>query len=260
MENPAEYASQWAILPARVRYDTQLPPNAKLLFAEIAAKTNTLGFCWAFNQYFADKLNISADRVSSLIKALEKAGYIVVDFDRERNNTERRKIYLTAAAFSLVGGIGENTDTPSRQKFQGCIGENTGTGIGENAGALKENNNNKIKKNKMGLERPKYMALDIFKSIAAWCGDDGELMLAWMQYADMRQRTRHPIGTVATVERACGKIDKLSQGSRPYKLGLLHKATDCTWRGFYPLSKGDEGFIAPPPAPDEHEEAIEWEN
>ena len=247
MENPAEYASQWAILPARVRYDTQLPPNAKLLFAEIAAKTNTLGFCWAFNQYFAEKLNISADRVSSLIKALEKAGYIVVDFDRERNNTERRKIYLTAAAFSLAGGIGENAETPSRQKNR--------DGIGENAETLKENN-----KNKMGLSRPKYMALDIFKSIAAWCGDDGELMLAWMQYADMRQRTRHPIGTVATVERACGKIDKLSQGSRPYKLGLLHKATDCTWRGFYPLSKGDEGFIAPPPAPDEHEEAIEWEN
>jgi len=229
-----ELASQWAILPARVRYDAKLPPNAKLLFAEIAAKTNTLGYCWAYNGYFAEKLSVSADRISDLIRKLEKSGYIVIDYDQGRNNTERRKIYLTASAFSLVGGIGENTETPSRQ--------NNRDGIGENTEPLKENN-----KNKMGLERPKYMALDIFKAIGAWCGEDGELMLAWMQYADMRQRTRHPIGTVATVERACKKIDTLAQkagGGRAYKLGLLHKATDSTWRGFYPLTKGDEGFEA----------------
>lgn len=229
-----ELASQWAILPARVRYDAKLPPNAKLLFAEIAAKTNTLGYCWAYNGYFAEKLSVSADRISDLIRKLEKSGYIVIDYDQGRNNTERRKIYLTASAFSLVGGIGENTETPSRQKNR--------DGIGKNTEPLKENN-----KNKMGLERPKYMALDIFKAIGAWCGEDGELMLAWMQYADMRQRTRHPIGTVATVERACKKIDTLAQkagGGRAYKLGLLHKATDSTWRGFYPLTKGDEGFEA----------------
>ena len=244
-----ELASQWAILPARVRYDAKLPPNAKLLFAEIAAKTNTLGYCWAYNGYFAEKLSVSADRISDLIRKLEKSGYIVIDYDQGRNNTERRKIYLTATAFSLVGGIGENTETPSREKNRDGIGENTET--------LKENN-----KNKMGLERPKYMALDIFKSIGAWCGDDGELMLAWMQYADMRQRTRHPIGTVATVERACKKIDTLAQkagGGRAYKLGLLHKATDSTWRGFYPLSKGDDGYSPDPAAaPEVSEEAETW--
>ena len=257
-----ELASQWAILPARVRYDAKLPPNAKLLFAEIAAKTNTLGYCWAYNGYFAEKLGVSADRISGLIRHLEKSGYIVIDYDRERDNAEKRKIYLTATAFSLVGGIGKNADTPSRQKSGGGPGENADTGIGENAEALKENNNNKIK-NKMGPERPKYMALDIFKSIGAWCGDDGELMLAWMQYADMRQRTRHPIGTVATVERACKKIDTLAQkagGGRAYKLGLLHKATDSTWRGFYPLTKGDEGFEAEAStqAPGADEEAEVW--
>ena len=244
-----ELASQWAILPAKVRYDASLPANAKLLFAEIAAKTNTFGYCWAYNQYFADKLSISADRISDLIKKLEKRGYIVIDYDQGKKNTERRKIYLTAVAFSLAGGIGENTGTPSRQKKR--------DGIGENTEPLKENN-----KNKMGPERPKYMALDIFKAIGAWCGEDGELMLAWMQYADMRQRTRHPIGTVATVERACSRIDKLAReagGGRAYKLGLLHKATDSTWRGFYPLTKGDEGFVPEPSAPAaSEEEAIEW--
>lgn len=256
-DDPRDFVSQWAILPARVRYDAQLPPNAKLLFAEIAAKTNNLGYCWAYNQYFAEKLGVSADRISGLIKKLEEAGYIVIEYDREKANTERRQIYLTAEAFSLHGGIGKNADTPSPQKFGGGPGKNADTGIGKNAEALKENN-----KNKMGLERPKYMALDIFKAIGAWCGEDGELMLAWMQYADMRQRTRHPIGSVATIERACRKIDTLARdagGGRAYKLGLLHKATDSTWRGFFPLTRGDEGYAeeTAPPAVD-GEEAIEW--
>ena len=224
-----EFASQWAILPARVRYDAQLPPNAKLLFAEIAAKTNTLGYCWAHNKCFAEKLGVSADRISDLIRRLEKAGYIVVDIDPERINKERRRIYLTASAFSLVVGIGENTETSPRQKHRDGIGENTGT--------LKENN-----KEKMGYKKPGYMSLEIFKAICQWCGDDGELLLAWMQFADMRQRTRHPIATVATVERACKKIDALAAGSREYKLGLLHKATDRSWRGLFPLEPGDDGY------------------
>lgn len=259
MENPNEFSCQWAILPAPVRYDSALPPNAKLLFAEIAAKTNTLGYCWAYNSYFAERLALSPDRVSDLISRLEKGGYIEIQYDRDKTNTEKRKIFCTAKAFGAVGGIGENTDTPSRRKNRDRPGEKTETGIGENTEALKENNKYKIK-NKIGPERPKYMALDIFKAISSWCGSDGELLLAWMQYADMRQRTRHPIGTVATVERACQKIEKLSQGDRAYKLGLLHKATDASWRGFYPLAKGDEGFAPSPAAPEQGEEAIEWLN
>ena len=109
------------------------------------------------------------------------------------------------------------------------------------------------------------MALDIFKAIGDWCGTDGDLMLAWMQFADMRQRTRHPIGTVATVERACKRIDALAEsakGGRAYKLGLLHKATDCSWRGFYPLGRGDEGFPGEQPGAQGGspggEEAVEW--
>lgn len=231
MGNPMDFTSQWAILPARVRYDPELPPNAKLIFAEIAAKTNTLGYCWAHNRHFAETFELSADTVGDLIHKLEQRGYILIDYDRARDNKNKRRIYLTAEAFSLVGGIGKIPDTPSP--------ENSRDGIGEIPGALKENN-----KEKSGQERPKYMPLDIFKAIAAWCGEDGELMLAWMQYADMRQNTRKPIGTVATVERACSRIDKLSKGDRAYKIGLLHKATDCSWRGLFPLKEGDEGYSA----------------
>lgn len=236
-ENPTVWedaASLWAILPAPVRYDAKLAPNAKLLFAEIAAKTNTLGYCWAYNGYFAERLGVSADRVSGLIRQLEKHGYISVEYDTARENKDKRHIYLTPKA--LLPGVSAKIPIPRP-------GKNAETGPGENAGALNEKN-----KEKTGLERPKYMALEIFQAICRWCGKDGELLLAWIQYADMRQKTHRPIASVATVERACAKIDRLAAGSREYKLGMLHKATDRSWRGLFPLEQGDEGYAPTEPS------------
>ncbi len=41
----------WAVLPATVRYDKTLRPNAKLLYAEITALADARGYCWATNSY-----------------------------------------------------------------------------------------------------------------------------------------------------------------------------------------------------------------
>ena len=90
MENPGF----WAVIPAQVRYDPQLPPNAKLLYAEISALTNARGFCWASNAWFAERYNLKPKSISELINALAKAGYIAVETDVTRNNENRRKIYL----------------------------------------------------------------------------------------------------------------------------------------------------------------------
>lgn len=103
------------------------------------------------------------------------------------------------------------------------------------------------------------MPEDVFREIAAWCGEDAGLLTAWLGYADMRQRTRHPIATAETVRRACRQIDQYSRGRREYALGMLHKATDKSWRGLFPLEKGDEGYAeAAQPEPKETGGAALW--
>lgn len=72
METP----SFWAVIPASVRYDNGLRPNAKLLFAEITALTDKTGVCWASNEYFMKLFGIGDKTVSDLVKQLRDRGYI----------------------------------------------------------------------------------------------------------------------------------------------------------------------------------------
>ena len=68
--------SYYAVIPANVRYDESLPPNAKLLYGEITALCNAEGYCWASNKYFADLYGVSVLSIKRWIKALIDRGYI----------------------------------------------------------------------------------------------------------------------------------------------------------------------------------------
>ena len=92
----------WAVLPAAVRYDPQLPPSAKILYAEISALTDQRGFCFASNDYFQKLFQISDRTLQRLFKSLQKHGYIrIQDGD---GGAGRRKIYAG------INPLAENPD------------------------------------------------------------------------------------------------------------------------------------------------------
>ena len=68
--------SYYSTIPAPVRYDKRLTPNAKILYAEITSLTNQLGFCYASNKYFQDLYQVSKQSISFWLKQLEEYGYI----------------------------------------------------------------------------------------------------------------------------------------------------------------------------------------
>lgn len=68
-------AGYYGILPAEVRYDKELPANAKLLFVEITALCRKQGYCWATNAYFAELLGAAERTVTRWVKILCDKGY-----------------------------------------------------------------------------------------------------------------------------------------------------------------------------------------
>lgn len=89
----------FAIIPATVRYDENLIPNAKLMYGEISALTNKEGFCFATNQYFSELYKVSEFTVSRWISQLRDQGHIEVWIDNSAGNkrkitiAEKRKTY-----------------------------------------------------------------------------------------------------------------------------------------------------------------------
>lgn len=94
MSKQAVEPSYWAVVPAPIRYDEQIAPNAKLLYAEISSLTYKTGYCFADDGYFHDVFGFSLRTVRRLLDALHDAGYIRIEIDRGQNNAiEARRIY-----------------------------------------------------------------------------------------------------------------------------------------------------------------------
>jgi hypothetical protein len=120
MENKPNY---YANIPATVRYDEDLCPNAKLLYGEITALTNAEGYCWATNKYFADLYKVSKVSISKWIKQLIEKGFISSEIIYRENSKEILHRFLR------IGGEGhkEKFNTPTQQKFNTPIKEKVAT-------------------------------------------------------------------------------------------------------------------------------------
>lgn len=116
-------ASYWAVLPAKVRYDDTLRPNAKLLYAEITALSNKTGFCWAKNSYFAELFSLAERTVSDLIGTLEARGYISVEVINDGGRVERR-IYTDRLPQVTDNHIAKNSYVQPGQSFPPNVDEN----------------------------------------------------------------------------------------------------------------------------------------
>ena len=135
----------YAILPANIRYDKNITPNAKLLYAEITALCNEKGYCWASNAYFAELYGVSKTSISNWISSLQKNGYISVDIIYKENSKEIQNRYiriLNDPMKEILTGYEKNLSYPMKEIL---------TGYEKNLSyPMKENftDNNKIINNK----------------------------------------------------------------------------------------------------------------
>lgn len=102
--------SYYVVIPAPVR-SADIPDGAKLMFGDIAALCKKEGYCYASNQFLADRAGVSKRTAENYVAALEGAGFI----KREIMGRDERKIYLTqkpATTKEISGGHAETGGEP----------------------------------------------------------------------------------------------------------------------------------------------------
>lgn len=85
-----ELPNYYAIIPAEVRYDSELLDKAKLMYGEITALSLKEGYCYAANTYFAELYGISVRQVQKIMKNLADKQYITID-----SSTKPRQIHIS---------------------------------------------------------------------------------------------------------------------------------------------------------------------
>jgi hypothetical protein len=236
----------YAIIPANVRYDKDLAPNAKLLYGEITALCNEKGYCWASNQYFAELYGASVLSVKRWINSLVTKGYVYRTLTYKSNSKEVDKRIL-----SIDSGIKIDTtsvqkcydpsiknDTTSVQKcYDPSIKNDTSPSIkndtDNNTSINNTFNNTDIYKGK------KKQKSETVNSVIAEYTENKDLQDALHDFVDMRTKARKPL-TVRAMKLSLNELDKLAVDDVT-KIAIVNQSIVHSWSTFYKLQNNNNG-------------------
>lgn len=238
----------FSVIPAPVRYDDQIPANAKLLYGEISALIGAEGYCFASNSYFAQLYKLSERTITSLVASLQDAGYIIVQMMKDQSGKAmERRIWLSMSA---VDGqpVEDFFYTPGKY-FLGGVEENfqENKGIYNNIIIPKKEEKEKYKKEKEKTAKTAAEVFDpkpLFVDWIGWALKEGTtaaqknaLYLAMVRFAENRAAIKKPFKSQAAVTALCNKLIKHSRQSQDQvgcMIDLLDTATSSGWQSIYP--------------------------
>lgn len=235
----------YAIIPADVRYDEGIPPNAKLLYGEISALIGKDGFCYASNAYFMKLYGFSDPTISRLISQLEKAGYIQRQLEKDKNGqVVRRKLFLSVSAPEIHPPIKNDTTLPSKL---------IGGGI-KNDG---ETNKSITVKEKNKKEKPEVLTDEELRTVVvsginglaqeSWSAADKNDLFKWVMalYNPSRKAKKLPVRSELSVQ---GTFRKLAMSGKDPQvmIGMLCTAIEGGWTGVHVPNVGTKAAPAKP--------------
>ena len=218
----------YAIIPANVRYDKDLVPNAKLLYGEITALCNEKGYCWASNQYFSELYNVSDRTIKNWISQLADKGYIQrsVKYREGAKEIEQRKLFIcrennfTTSGNYVPDPRENNFTTPSEKNF-----------LDNNTSINNTFNNTDIYKGK------KKQKSETVNSVIAEYTESKDLQDALHDFVDMRTKARKPL-TVRAMKLSLNELDKLALDDVT-KIAIVNQSIVHSWSTFYKLQNNN---------------------
>ena len=227
----------YAIIPANVRYDKDIPANAKLLYGEITALCNEKGYCWASNDYFASLYAVSKKSVSRWINALVSKGYISSELVYKENSKEILHRYLRIAPNSEdmdknVQSYGQKGTEPMDENVLPPMDKK----VKENNTYNNNTSNNTIDNKK---ERKKEKKPTNYDSIINESIQDESVKQEIYEFIKMRKLMKKPL-TDRALKLLISKLKKLS--SIPAEqVQILDNSIMNNWQGIFPL-KNNNGY------------------
>ena len=236
----------YAIIPADVRYDDGIPPNAKLLYGEISALIGKDGFCYASNAYFVNLYGFSDPTISRLISQLEKAGYIKRELEKDKSGqVVRRKLYLTVSAPEIHPPIKNDTTLPSK-----IIGGGIKNDGETNKSITVKEKNKKEKPQQLTDEELRPLVVSGINGLAQenWGAAVKNDLFRWvMALYDPNRTVRkaHPVRSKLSVDATFRKLAQ--SGKDPQvMISMLCTAIEGGWQGVQVPSKGKGAPMKPP--------------
>lgn len=222
--------SYYAIIPANVRYDKDLAPNAKLLYGEITALCNEKGYCWASNQYFAELYGVSVLSIKRWVNSLVTKGYVYRTLTYKPNSKEVDKRIL-----SIDGGI--KIDTTSVQKcYDPSIKNDTSSSIKNDT-----DNNTSINNtfNNTNIYKEKNIKKESVNSVIAEYTESKDLQDALHGFVEMRNKARKPL-TARAMKLSLNKLNELALDDVT-KIAIVNQSIVHSWLTFYKLQNNNNG-------------------
>ena len=220
----------YAVIPANVRYDTELPPNAKLLYGEITALCNQTGYCWATNEYFASLYKCQKRTVQLWLEKLKERGYISVQLERKDGSKEIEKRYIkltTTPDENNFTGYRKKSRDPHEKKFT-TPDENNFT---DNNTSSFNNTSNKKK------ERKKNSGTS-YDEILSAIEYDG-LRDLYYEFLKMRKLIKAPM-TDRALKQLIKRVNELEPVDIIRQKKMLENAILNNWKTVYPLKEEDK--------------------
>lgn len=210
--------SYYAVIPANVRYDESLPPNAKLLYGEITALCNAEGYCWASNKYFAELYGVSVVSISKWINALADRGYLSSQIIYKEGTKQIDKRYITI----LYEPIKEKFNTPIEEKFK------------ENNTSLNTTFNNTNKESKRNSFDEIITAYAMKFEIPV-CDEIADLLGEWLKV----RKAKRAAMTNKAIQLNLDKLDTLALKSNMTVCEYLKEVICRGWQAFYEIKSFD---------------------
>lgn len=202
----------YAVIPANIRYDNDVPPNAKLLYGEITALCNQKGYCWATNDYFAQLYGCSKNSVTRWIGILKDKGYVSVELIYKKGSKEIEGRYIQICGYPIP----KNEYTP----------------IPKNG----EENNTYSFNNTVNKESKKGSFDNIITNYAKTTDNQAEVTDLLLEWLKVRKAKRSAM-TDRAIQMNVDKLDKVAEQSGMSVVDYLKEVICRGWAAFYVINQ-----------------------